>query len=102
MTENNQNEISAAQCRAARALLGWSQGQLSDASRVSRATLAEFEQGKRVPYERTLRDIEAALTAAGIIFESDGEMITGGPGVRLAKQQDEGIRPDKLTSENDG
>lgn len=73
--------ISAAQCRAARALLGWSQQDLCDAARVGRATLAKFESEKSEPYERTLRDIAAALAAAGVEFiPANG----GGQGVRLS------------------
>lgn len=76
--------ISPAQCRAARALIGWSQDQLAEASKVAKATLANFELGKRTPYERTLADIERALEAAGVIFvEENGE----GPGVRLKKER---------------
>ena len=74
--------ISSAQCRAARALLGWSQDELAAASSVATATIATFETGKRLPYERTLEDIHAALAQAGVIFiDSNGE----GPGVRLTK-----------------
>ncbi|MCW2283668.1 transcriptional regulator with XRE-family HTH domain [Rhodoblastus acidophilus] len=74
--------ISAAQCRAARALLGWSQDDLVAASRVTKSTIANFEGGKRQPFDRTLLDIENALSAAGVIFIAEnGE----GPGVRLKK-----------------
>lgn len=51
---------------------------------MAKATLANFELGKRTPYERTLADIERALEAAGVIFvEENGE----GPGVRLKKER---------------
>jgi transcriptional regulator with XRE-family HTH domain len=70
------------QCRAARALLGWSQSQLCKAAKVARATLAEFEAGKRAPYQRTLDDIRNALEVGGVIFVAEnGE----GPGARLRK-----------------
>ncbi|MBN7807254.1 helix-turn-helix domain-containing protein [Agrobacterium rosae] len=65
--------ISASQCRAARALLGWSQDDLADRSSVGRATLANFEKEKSVPYERTLRDIQSALEEAGVIFVEAGD-----------------------------
>ena len=71
------------QCRAARALLGWSQGKLSEAGKVARATLAEFEAGRRKPYSRTLDDMRAALEAAGVIFVDENGH---GPGVRLRKK----------------
>ncbi|QNQ40040.1 helix-turn-helix domain-containing protein [Brucella intermedia] len=60
--------ISPAQCRAARALLAWSQSDLCEAANVGRATLANFESEKSTPYERTLRDIQSALEKAGIEF----------------------------------
>lgn len=75
--------ISGSQCRAARGLIGWSQTQLCDAASVGRATLANFEAEKTTPYERTLRDIEAALQAAGITFIDGNYSGSGGPGVRL-------------------
>ena len=74
--------ISAAQCRAARALLAWSQDRLSEASSVAKATIANFEVGKRMPYDRTLLDIRDALEAAGVQFIPENG---GGAGVRLAK-----------------
>ena len=75
--------ISAAQSRAARALLGWSQDDLVAASKVTKSTIANFEGGKRQPFERTLLDISNALAAAGVIFiDENGE----GPGVRLKKE----------------
>jgi transcriptional regulator with XRE-family HTH domain len=68
------------QCRAARALIGWSQDQLAAASKVAKGTIANFEAGKRDPYERTLLDIQAALEAAGVEFiPANG----GDAGVRL-------------------
>jgi len=74
--------ITPDQCRAARGLVAWSQSQLAAAAKVSRATLAEFEAGNRVPYDRTIADIKGALESVGCIFiEGNGE----GPGVRLRK-----------------
>lgn len=76
--------MSPGQCRAARALLNWSQQELGSAASVGRATLANFEAGNSIPYERTLKDIRAALEAAGVIFIAEnGE----GPGVRLRKDK---------------
>jgi transcriptional regulator with XRE-family HTH domain len=74
--------ITAEQCRAARGLLGWSQSRLASAAKVSRATLAEFETGNRVPYDRTLADIMSALESAGVEFIAENG---GGPGVRLTR-----------------
>jgi Predicted transcriptional regulators len=71
------------QCRAGRALVGWSQDQLASASKVAKATIANFELGKRTPYDRTLQDVRQALEAAGVVFLSEGELSSGGAGVRL-------------------
>src|ERR1700685_988001 len=57
-----------AQCRAARALLGWSQAELSEASGVATKTIADFEREDRSPYARTLNDIKEALEIAAIEF----------------------------------
>lgn len=72
------------QCRAARAILGISQDQLAEASKVAKATIANFELGKRMPYERTLHDIQAALEVAGVVFLEPGVSRGGGAGVRLS------------------
>jgi transcriptional regulator with XRE-family HTH domain len=68
------------QCRAARALLNWTQDRLAEAASVSKKTLADFEAGNRDPYERTLADIQKALEGAGIEFISENG---GGAGLRF-------------------
>jgi transcriptional regulator with XRE-family HTH domain len=70
--------LSPEQCRAARALIGWSQQRLAATSKVARATIANFETGKRAPYARTLDDVRAALEEAGVDFIDGAE-----PGVKL-------------------
>ena len=75
--------ITAAQCRAARALIGWSQEQLAATSKVAKATIANFELGKRLPYDRTLDDLVAALEGAGIRFIAENG---DGLGVRLRRR----------------
>lgn len=74
------------QCRAARALIGWSREDLAKHSGVGASTLSAFEAGTRAPYARTLADVRRALETAGVIFISaDG---AGGPGVRRFKEMD--------------
>jgi transcriptional regulator with XRE-family HTH domain len=94
--------ILASQSRAARALLNWSRSDLAERSKVSMATLADFEGEKRQPYERTLEDIRAALEAAGVEFIPENG---GGPGVRLRKLREGGagqtISLEDLNAEND-
>lgn len=62
----------AAQVRAARALLGWSQGYLAEGINVRRATIADFENGKHEPHHATLTVLMKELTAAGIVFTEKG------------------------------
>ena len=76
--------ITASQVRAGRALLGWSQDQLVDASGVPKRTLARFELGEGVPQRRTLASVRTALETAGVVFIAENG---GGPGVRLRQGQ---------------
>jgi transcriptional regulator with XRE-family HTH domain len=71
--------ITPSQCRAGRALLGWSQEELETASRVSKKTIADFERDQRNQQARTVEAIESALKFAGIIFIPQNG---GGEGVR--------------------
>jgi len=59
---------SPAQCRAARALLRWSQRELADHAGVARKTVADFEAGERQLRLRTRLDITRALEGAGLEF----------------------------------
>ncbi len=72
--------ISPSQCKAARALLGWSRKQLAQSALIAERTLVDFERGARNPLDRTLLDIRRALEDAGIIFIDEDQL---GPGVRL-------------------
>lgn len=74
--------ISPAQCRGARGLINWSQGRLSEEAKVARATIAEFEGGKRMPIGNNLLAIKSALEAAGVVFLDTGD-VAKGPGVAL-------------------
>jgi transcriptional regulator with XRE-family HTH domain len=51
---------------------------------VAKATVANFEAGKRSPYDRTLQEMRSALEAAGVEFIPENG---GGAGVRLAKER---------------
>ena len=61
--------LNASLCRAARALLGLKQSDLAKSAKVALKTLADFERGATVPYERTIRDIQKALEEMGVEFE---------------------------------
>ena len=60
--------VSPELCRAARGLLGWSQQELASRAQVARKTIADFELSQVTPHPRTLRDVVAALEAAGVEF----------------------------------
>jgi transcriptional regulator with XRE-family HTH domain len=63
----------AAQIRAARALLGWSQNRLASAAGVGLATLQRIEQSEGVLKGKfaTVFKIQKALEQAGIHFTDD-------------------------------
>ena len=63
--------VSAHQCRAARAILQWSQSELARRAGVARKTVADFEKETRRLQVRTRRDIARALEQAGVRFDSD-------------------------------
>jgi transcriptional regulator with XRE-family HTH domain len=78
--------LQSAQLRAARALLGWRQGDLAKASGIGLATIARIEQGKGVVQGNfsTIVKIQQTLERAGISFIDDP---AGGIGVRLYKPE---------------
>ncbi len=78
------SSLAPEQCRAARALLAWSQDELAAKAAVAKKTLQLFEVGNRQPYARTLAALQATLEKAGIEFIHENG---GGPGVRLAKRK---------------
>jgi transcriptional regulator with XRE-family HTH domain len=71
--------ISAGQCRAARAFLGWSQATLAERSSVAKQTIADFERGARSPYPRTIQDLETCLSSAGVRFIENGVVFDSPP-----------------------
>jgi transcriptional regulator with XRE-family HTH domain len=79
--------IESAQIRAARALLGWRQEDLSKASGVGTATIQRIEKTNRpiTGYVSTLVRIQAAFEQAGIEFIDDDEI--AGFGLRMAKKK---------------
>ncbi|PZO55805.1 MAG: transcriptional regulator [Alphaproteobacteria bacterium] len=77
----------AAQIRAARALLDWSQRQLAEKSKLSVPTIKRME-GAMGPERSTDANVEAvrrALEGAGIVFLDAKQNKDGGAGVRLKK-----------------
>jgi transcriptional regulator with XRE-family HTH domain len=79
--------LRSAQIRAARALLGWRQEDLSKASGVGTATIYRIEKSDKTVagYASTLIRIQAAFEQAGIVFIENDD--TGGYGLRFSKKK---------------
>ena len=94
--------VEAAQARAARALIGWSQAKLAETAGVPVSTINEFETGapNRIANEAAADKIRAALEAAGVglLPKDDG----GGIGVRVREPlEGEYIGWNDLNASND-
>ena len=78
--------VAVGQCRAARALIEWSQAQLSQSAAIDIQTIADFEKRFRAADETTRRRLRAALEAAGVVFIAENG---GGAGARLKFSREE-------------
>jgi len=78
--------LTAAQCRAGRALIEWLQAQLSQSASIDIQTVADFEKRIRAADETTRRRLRATLEAAGVVFIAENG---GGAGVRLRFNREE-------------
>lgn len=76
--------ITAAQIRASRALLQWTQVDLANASGLSEPTIKTAEGSKSDLKSSTINAITRALEDAGIQFIADGVRITMPPKSREA------------------
>lgn len=77
--------LTAAQSRAARGLLDWSQMELGQRSNLSESTIRDFEKGRRVPSANNLAAIQRAFEAAGLEFIPENG---GGAGIRFRNRAD--------------
>jgi transcriptional regulator with XRE-family HTH domain len=76
--------ITPGQCKAARALLDLTQGELADAAMLGLSTIVDFEKERRQVSIVAIRAIRHALATRGVEFIDENG---GGPGVRLRKRQ---------------
>lgn len=74
---NSTHVLSAAQLRAARAMLDWSHEALAETSNVDVQTIHDFERRFRRPDDETLRQMRAALENAGLAFIPEGSRGAG-------------------------
>jgi len=77
--------ITPAQIRAARALIGWKQSKLAEASGISEISIKNIERGATDPRSSTLAAIQSAFLKAGVIFLDPGDSRDGGHGVRMKR-----------------
>lgn len=84
--------ISPGQCRAARALLGWTQETLSKKAGVGQSTLKDFEKCGRSPILNNRSAIERAFQDAGIEFQFDAKGVAAG--ITWTKEPGKAENPD--------
>ena len=79
--------LAPAQIRAARAILGWRQEDLSKASGVGTATIHRIEKSNQpvTGYASTIVRIQEALEDAGVLFIDADD--AAGVGLRLTKKR---------------
>jgi transcriptional regulator with XRE-family HTH domain len=73
--------ISAAQLRAARALLRWTLNELAEKAEVSVNSITRYETELATPRRATLMALRQAFEAAGVEFTNGDE-----PGVKLKRR----------------
>jgi transcriptional regulator with XRE-family HTH domain len=67
--------MSAAQSRAARGWLGWSQRKLAEEAKVALRTVAAFERGTQSPRPNNISAMQRAVETAGVrlLFDDRGD-----------------------------
>jgi transcriptional regulator with XRE-family HTH domain len=76
--------MNSAQCRAARALLKWTQDDLAAKSGSSAVTIRNFENDRSAPQKGTLLLIKQTFENSGVEFIPGNG---GGVGVRFGKRE---------------
>ncbi|TAX63358.1 XRE family transcriptional regulator [Rhizobium ruizarguesonis] len=88
ISKNESFMLKPSQCRAARALLDWTQRDVAERTSISAVSIRAFEKGGDMR-ESNLRLLRLTFEAAGILFQADGEVTAGGIGVRLRSSSDD-------------
>lgn len=73
--------LTPAQCRAARALLNWTQADIADRASISAVSIRAFEKGGEMR-DSNRKLLRLTFEAAGVQFIAENG---GGAGVRMAK-----------------
>ena len=82
MPQGMKQDLTPAICRAARALLDWTQDRLAQEAGVGITTLRTFEKGNSKPVAQNLAALQRTLEAAGVDFIPENG---SGGGVQLRK-----------------
>lgn len=72
-------EITPAQCRAARGLLGWTQEELGKQAGITMRTVIAFEKGENRPQAGTMGKLVTCLQDAGIRFSEERGVVGSAP-----------------------
>jgi transcriptional regulator with XRE-family HTH domain len=83
MSTKNVDSFTPGQCKAARALLELTQGELAAEANLGLSTIVDFEKKRRQVSVDAIHAIRNALAANGVEFIDENG---GGPGVRLRKR----------------
>ena len=74
--------MTPSQCRAARALINWTQPKLAEEAGFGLSTIVDHEKERRIVSQAAIARMAEALEAAGVEFLAENG---GGAGVRLQK-----------------
>jgi transcriptional regulator with XRE-family HTH domain len=74
--------MTPAQCRAARALLDWTQPELASKAEIGLSTVVDLERVRRIVSNEAIARLQRTLESAGVIFTPENG---DGPGVKLRK-----------------
>ena len=78
------------QCRAARGLLGLTQAALARRASVGLGTVLAFEGGSGGTHASNVARIRSALEAGGVVFRSDGSLVTADAVLDADREPDRG------------
>ena len=74
--------MTPAQCRAARALLQWSQDELAREAALNAVTVRNFENGKSAAQRASINMMRNALESAGVALLPEGAQTSAGVALR--------------------